>query len=458
MGEGELVPKTKVRYVCQNCGYESVKWFGNCPQCGSWGSFVEKAPPLTLNRLNSEGSLAFSLSEVLEADEERISVGIGEFDRVLGGGLVRGSVCLLGGEPGIGKSTLLLQVAGSLSRNGKEVFYVSAEESVRQVALRAKRLGIGPENIRIISESDIDRVLEIATSMSVDLLVVDSIQTVRASSIEAIPGSLSQVRECAQRIFSFAKDRGVPAFIVGHVTKEGIIAGPKLLEHLVDVVLYFEGDKRTQYRTLRAVKNRYGSTMELGIFEMTSKGLEEVKDPSRLFLSGLEGVPGAALGVVMEGERPLIVEVQALVTPTFFPYPKRVAQGFDFNRFQLLMAILEKRVGLSLSKYDVYLNIVGGLKSNDPALDLPLCCAVFSSYRDFAIPKGGVFIGEVGLLGEIRPVSFLSRRLGEAHRQGFSTAYIPKVREELNLGDMKLRSFTFIRELFEVMEEGDRSV
>ncbi len=450
------MPKYKVKYICQNCGYESLKWFGSCPQCGVWGSFVEKAPPLILDHTVAEGSIS-TLSEALAGEEEsRILVGIEEFDRVLGGGLVKGSVCLLGGEPGIGKSTLLLQVAGSLSSRGNKILYVSAEESVRQVASRARRLGIfsDSDNIYMVSESDLDRVLEMARALPIDLIVIDSIQTVKVSSIETIPGSLPQVRECAQRVFSFAKDREIPAFMVGHVTKEGAIAGPKLLEHLVDVVLYFEGDKRTQYRALRAVKNRYGSTLEVGIFEMTSKGLEEVKDPSAIFLSGLDGVPGAAVGVVMEGERPLVVEVQALVAPTFFPYPKRVAQGFDFNRLQLLIAVLEKRVGIPLGKYDVYLNIVGGLKSSDPALDVPVCCAIFSSYRELSIKGDGVFIGEIGLLGEVRPVSFVSRRLSEARRLGFRVAYIPKVGEELKIGEMELKSFVFLKEMFESMEEG----
>ncbi len=453
MGEREVMPKAKVRYVCQNCGYESVKWLGNCPECGAWGSFVEKTPPLTLS---SSSAVVSSLAEVLEEKEERFHTGIEEFDRVLGGGIVKGSVCLLGGEPGVGKSTLLLQVADALSKRGFKVFYVSAEESLRQIGIRARRLGIQAQHISLLSENDVDSLLAAAGSIDVDLLVIDSIQTVKTSILSSIPGSPSQVRECAQRIFSFAKEKGVSAFIVGHVTKEGAIAGPKLLEHLVDVVLYFEGDKRTQYRTLRAVKNRYGSTLEVGIFEMMSAGLKEVKDPSAIFLSGLKGVSGAAVGVVMEGERPILVEVQALVAPTFFPYPKRVSQGFDFNRLQLLIAVLEKRVGIPLGKYDVYLNIVGGLKSGDPALDVPVCCAILSSYRDLPIPSGNVFLGEVGLLGEVRPVPFISRRLKEAKRQGFSKAYIPGVKEDLYFeGEMRIRRVSLLRDLIKELERGD---
>lgn len=449
-----MVSKAKLRYVCQNCGYEAVKWIGSCPQCGSWGSFVEKAPPLTLP---SNGEMtALSLSRVLEKEEEhRIVIGIEEFDRVLGGGIVKGSVCLLGGEPGIGKSTLLLQAAGKLSSNGRSVLFVSAEESVRQVASRARRLGISSETLYLISENDIEKVIEVALSLPIDIMIIDSIQTVQSREADGIPGSISQVKECAQKVFSFAKERGISAFIVGHVTKEGVIAGPKLLEHLVDVVLYFEGDKRTQYRTLRAVKNRYGSTLEVGIFEMTSKGLEEVKDPSAIFLSGLDGVPGGAIGVIIEGERPLVIEVQALVTPTFFPYPRRVAQGFDFNRFQLLIAVLEKRIGLPLGKYDIYLNIVGGLRSNDPALDVPVCCAIFSSYKDIPLKGGSIFIGEVGLLGEVRPVPFTARRVLEAHRQGFLRAYLPKLKENINLGDFELFEIRFLKEIFERVKEGE---
>ncbi|MCD6364197.1 MAG: DNA repair protein RadA [Synergistetes bacterium] len=446
------MPKAKVRYVCQNCGYESIKWLGNCPECGAWGSFVEKTPPLTLS---SSSSAVASLGEVLAKEEERLCTGIEEFDRVLGGGIVKGSVSLLGGEPGVGKSTLLLQVANALSLQGLKVLYISAEESPRQVALRAKRLGIRAKSISLLSESEVDTALELANSLEVDLIVVDSIQTVRASNVSSVPGSPSQVRECAQKIFSFAKERGVSTFIVGHVTKEGAIAGPKLLEHLVDVVLYFEGDKRMQYRTLRAVKNRYGSTLEVGIFEMTSSGLREVKDPSAIFLSGLGGVSGAAIGVVMEGERPILVEIQALVAPTFFPYPKRISQGFDFNRLQLLIAVLEKRVGIPLGKYDVYLNIVGGLRSNDPALDVPVCCAIFSSYRNTPIPPGRIFIGEVGLLGEVRPVPFVFARLREASRRGFRIAYIPKASENFRFErDMEVVRVSLIKDIIKGIREG----
>ncbi|MBC7331484.1 MAG: DNA repair protein RadA [Synergistetes bacterium] len=445
--------KAKVRYVCDVCGYETLKWLGSCPQCGSWGSFIEKAPPLSLSSVSVKSPP--TLQKILEEEfEERLVTGIGEFDRVLGGGIVKGSVCLLGGEPGIGKSTLLLQIAGKLSSDGKPVLYVSAEESIKQVASRASRLGINSDRFYLVSENNIETIIETAKLSPIELIIIDSIQTVQSDQVGGVPGSVSQVRECAQRVFSFAKEEGISAFMVGHVTKEGNIAGPKLLEHLVDVVLYFEGDKRTQYRTLRSVKNRYGSTLEVGIFEMTSKGLMEVKDPSAIFLSGLEGVSGAAIGVVMEGERPLIIEVQALVTPTFFPYPRRVVQGFDFNRFQLLVAVLEKRIGLPLGKYDVYLNIVGGLKTNDPALDVPVCCAIFSSYKDIPFESGSLFIGEVGLLGEVRPVSFMGMRLSEAQRQGFSRAYVPKMKENMNLKDMKVYEVRFLKEILDRVERG----
>ncbi|MCS7233010.1 MAG: DNA repair protein RadA [Synergistetes bacterium] len=447
--------KSKLKYVCQSCGYETIKWMGSCPQCGVWGSFIEKAPPLTLP--STEGTV-LNLSRVLEEEgENRIAVGIEEFDRVLGGGIVKGSVCLLGGEPGIGKSTLLLQIAGKLSSGGKPVFYVSAEESIRQVALRARRLGIESENLYLVSEIDIEKILNMASSFPAEMIVIDSIQTVQSQEVDGIPGSIPQVRECAQKVFRFAKEKGISAFIVGHVTKEGTIAGPKLLEHLVDVVLYFEGDKRTQYRMLRSIKNRYGSTLEMGIFEMTSKGLREVKDVSAIFLSGLSGVPGGAVGVIIEGERPIVIEIQALVAPTFFPYPKRVVQGFDFNRFQLLIAVLEKRIGLPLGKYDVYLNIVGGLRTNDPALDVPVCCAIFSSYKDIPLNGTSVFIGEIGLLGEVRPVSFMARRITEACRQGFLKAYVPKLKEDIGLKGIELFEVRFLSEIFEKVKEGERT-
>jgi len=430
------------RYVCQSCGASVLRWEGQCRTCGEWNSLVETVvreeprPRVLAGGATGGGAAPVALSHPTEAgDEPRRAVGIGELDRVLGGGLVAGSVVLLGGEPGIGKSTLLLQAAAGVAGGpgAPMVLYATGEESVSQVRLRAARLeltsGAVGDGIRVVAETGVGRIVDLARAERPGLLVVDSVQTVASEELDGPPGSVGQVREATQRLMELAKGEGVPVILVGHVTKDGTLAGPKTLEHLVDVVLSVEGDRTGGLRLLRATKNRFGSTEEVGVFEMGERGLTEVADPARAFLADHdEPAPGSVVAPVLEGSRPILVEVQALVAPTGAPSPRRTASGVDPNRLALLVAVLGRRAGIGLGSHDVYANLAGGLSVGEPGLDLPLALALASSLRDRPIVTGTVAIGEVGLLGELRAVGGLDRRLREAARLGFARALVPRPR------------------------------
>ncbi len=423
--------KAKTIFFCTSCGYETPKWMGRCPTCGAFNTMeehVEKPTPTGKARSSPVGQSRKPqrISEVASDREIRFSTGMGELDRVLGGGAVAGSLVLVGGAPGIGKSTLLLQICNSLC-SGRRVLYVSGEESERQLKLRAERLGVAPEELFILSETRLSDVVAAAEDMQPDILIVDSIQTLFNEENDSSPGSVSQVKDCTMTMMQLSKSQGITVFVVGHINKDGNIAGPKVLEHMVDCVLYFEGDPNTSYRLLRAAKNRFGSTNEIGVFEMMDIGLVEVPNPSQMLLSGRpEGASGTCVACVMEGTRPVLAEVQALVTKTTFNVPRRAADGFDFNRAVLLMAVAEKRAGMKLSIFDAYINVIGGLRLDEPSADLPVALAIASSYRDSAISDDLVAIGEVGLTGEIRSVSHINQRLGEVSRLGFRKCIIPK--------------------------------
>ena len=423
--------KTKTVFYCTQCGNESPKWQGRCPACGAWNAMeehIEKKVPAGRAQSAPVGMSrkAQSISQVDCDAEIRFSTGMGELDRVLGGGAVEGSLVLVGGAPGIGKSTLLLQICAQLCQ-GRKVLYVSGEESERQIKLRAQRLGVAPEGLYILSETRLSDILDATEEMKPDILIADSIQTLYREENESSPGSVSQVKDCTMTLMQLSKGSGITVFVVGHINKDGNIAGPKVLEHMVDCVLYFEGDPNTSYRLLRAAKNRFGSTNEIGVFEMADSGLIEVPNPSQMLLEGRpEGAPGTCVACVMEGTRPVLAEVQALVTKTTFNVPRRAADGFDFNRAVLLMAVAEKRAGLKLNYFDAYINVIGGLRLEEPGADLPVILAVASSYRDAVIPHDLVAIGEVGLTGEIRSVSHMNQRLGEVSRLGFKKCIIPK--------------------------------
>ena len=421
--------KAKTVYFCNVCGNETPKWQGKCPACGAWNTLQEHVESVSSNRGiqvtvgRQEPKL---LSQVDFDSETRFSTGIGELDRVLGGGPVEGSLVLVGGAPGIGKSTLLLQICSKLCTERK-VLYVSGEESERQIKLRAERIGGAPDNLYILSETRISEILTCIEFLKPDVLIADSIQTLYNENNDSSPGSVSQVKDCTMAMMQLAKQNGITVFVVGHINKDGAIAGPKVLEHMVDCVLYFEGDQNASYRLLRAVKNRFGSTNEIGVFEMIDKGLIEVPNPSQMLLEGRpEGACGTCVACVMEGTRPILAEVQALVCKTSFNVPRRTADGFDFNRAALLLAVAEKRCGLKLGVFDAYINVIGGLNLNEPGADLPVILAVASSYRDRAVPNDLVAIGEVGLTGEIRSVSHMNQRLGEIARLGFKRCIIPK--------------------------------
>ncbi len=412
-------------YTCQSCGYRSPRWLGRCPNCEEWNTLVEE---VELPRRPRTGSTAkpTPLPEVLPLPEERWPTGIGELDRVLGGGFVPGSLVLVGGDPGIGKSTLALQAAFRLAQSGRRVLYVAGEESAQQTRMRAERLGALSREVWVVAETDLEAVLDAARKLRPALVVVDSIQTVYRPDVPSSPGSVGQVRECASALLQLAKSQGVAVLLVGHVTKEGALAGPKVLEHLVDTVLYFEGERHQAYRVLRATKNRFGSTNEIGVFEMRGSGLAEVPDPSAAFLSQRpERTPGAAVVCTVEGSRPLLVEVQALVSPAAFGTPRRATSGVDYNRLLLLLAVLEKHVGLAFSQADVYANAAGGVRVDEPAADLGVALAVVSSYRTLALESRTVFCGELGLGGEVRAVPQLGRRLAEARKLGFNRALVP---------------------------------
>ncbi|TYO96660.1 DNA repair protein RadA/Sms [Geothermobacter ehrlichii] len=421
--------KAKTIFSCQQCGYQSPKWLGRCPDCGQWNSLVEEtvqpAPGRRSGVAAGTASVPQWLSEVNAREEDRLQVGIGEFDRVLGGGVVPGSLTLIGGDPGIGKSTLLLQALGRLAGHGAAL-YVTAEESARQVKLRAERLGVAAGQLLLLAETALEAILEHIRQLDPAFLVVDSIQTIFTAALESAPGSVSQVRECAGRLMQVAKGDGIPTFIVGHVTKDGAIAGPRMLEHMVDTVLYFEGDAGHPYRILRAVKNRFGSTNEIGVFEMRESGLVEVPNPSELFLAERpEGVAGSAVVPSLEGSRPILVELQALVSPTSFGTPRRTTIGFDHNRVALLGAVLEKKVGLSLLAQDIFLNVAGGVRLDEPAVDLGVAAALASSHLNRPIPSRTIVFGEIGLAGEVRAVSRPELRVKEASRLGFDRCFLP---------------------------------
>lgn len=417
-------------YFCNSCGYESPKWMGRCPSCGEWNTFVEEKVSTKQSSRNksliaTEGARPVKLSEIQPLDEPRIHMPSEELNRVLGGGLVAGSLTLLGGEPGIGKSTLLLQ--NILSIRNRRILYVSGEESASQLKLRADRLGKVSDNTFILTETQLDKIFTQIENVKPQLVIVDSIQTIASSDIESAAGSVSQVRECAAALLRYAKESGVPVILVGHINKDGAIAGPKVLEHIVDTVIQFEGDRQYLYRILRAIKNRFGSTNEIGIYEMVAKGLREVKNPSEMLLSDNreEEMSGIAIGVTIDGTRPFLVEVQALVSSAAYGTPQRSVTGFDQRRLNMLLAVLEKRARFKLGQKDVFLNIAGGLKVTDPALDLAVVAAVMSSNFDVAVPRHAAFAGEVGLSGEIRTVTRIDQRVAEAAKLGFETIFIP---------------------------------
>ncbi len=413
----------KTKFVCQNCGAFSPKWLGRCPNCGVYNSFVEEVIEKSEATAKKDAKPVV-LSDVPYENYQRKSVGILEMDRVLGGGLVPGSLILLGGDPGIGKSTLMLQISDYISNDGSKVFYVSGEESSSQIRLRAERLNAQTGKINILSETELETILNIAEEVKPDLMVIDSIQTVYKSNISSAPGSVAQVRECGGDIMRFAKTHNVTTVIIGHVTKFGVIAGPKTLEHIVDTVLYFEGDKEGQYRILRAIKNRFGATNELGVFEMTVAGLKEVMNPSSIFISDVVA-PGAVIVSVIEGSRPFLVEVQALTSPTFFNYPQRVTTGIDYKRLAMLLAVLERRMGINVYGLDCFVNVAGGIKLSETSSDLGILLAIASSIKNRPVGKGILVIGEVGLCGEVRPVYGLDIRLKEAEKLGFQLAITP---------------------------------
>ncbi|MBF7082820.1 DNA repair protein RadA [Desulfallas sp. Bu1-1] len=419
----------KTGYYCSICGHFASRWMGRCAGCGEWNTYVEEVvSPGREPRKTEPRELPLPISEVSPADGERRSTGMTELDRVLGGGLVPGSLVLLGGDPGIGKSTLLLQVAGAVSAGGHRVLYVSGEESARQIRLRADRLGTAGPQLFVYAETDLGLVEEQVGAVGPSLVVVDSIQTMFSPDITSAPGSVSQVRECTARLMRLAKDRAVSIFVVGHVTKEGMIAGPRVMEHMVDVVLYFEGERNQTFRILRGVKNRFGSTNEIGIFEMSGAGLREVPNPSSFFLMehARRDVPGTVVVPVMEGTRPLLVEIQSLVCPTSLGVPRRMTAGVDHNRVALIMAVLEKRLGLMLGNCDAYVNVVGGVRIDEPAADLGIAMVLASSFRERAIDGRTAVMGELGLTGEIRPVTAVDKRVREAARLGFRRCIIPR--------------------------------
>jgi DNA repair protein RadA/Sms len=423
------VAKVKTNFICQQCGVSSHAYLGRCPGCGAWNSMIEtieERPQPARVGVRRPAELPQPLTALGATAVDRISVPISELDRVLGGGLVPGTLVLIGGDPGIGKSTLVLQAAAALAGVKGPVLYVSAEESAQQIRLRADRLGVRSGEVLVLSGTDLDEILASASAVSPSLLIVDSIQTVSVDDITSAAGSVSQVRECTARLMQWGKSRDIPIFIIGHVTKEGAIAGPRVLEHMVDAVLYLEGERHGHFRVLRAVKNRFGSTDEVGVFEMAESGLREVRNPSEAFLEERnETATGSSVAVTVEGTRPILVEVQALTTPSAFGLPRRSANGLDAGRLQLLVAVLQKRVGLGLGGQDVYANVVGGMRIGEPAADLAVALAIASSFRDRPIDSRLVAIGEIGLSGELRSVGQVERRLGEARRLGFDKAIIP---------------------------------
>ncbi len=429
-----MLKNKKTVYFCQECGYESAKWMGQCPGCKAWNTFVEetvsakKSSSAGITKTSDRRQEPVILKDISLSEDERQTTKIGELDRVLGGGIVPGSLVLVGGDPGIGKSTLLLQVCRNLAESQASVLYISGEESLRQIKLRANRIGQFNDKMQLLCETNLEVIRGVIEGRKPDVVVIDSIQTMFHEDVSSAPGSVSQVRESTNILMQIAKGMGISIFIVGHVTKEGNVAGPRVLEHMVDTVLYFEGDRHASYRILRAVKNRFGSTNEIGVFEMCNTGLEEVKNPSEFLLNGRpENASGSVVACSMEGTRPILVEIQALVCQSNFGIPRRTAVGTDFNRVNLLMAVLEKKVGIHLAASDAYVNIAGGMKMTEPAIDLGICLAIVSSAKDIVIPDNVMVFGEVGLSGEIRAVSMAGQRVREAKKLGFGTVMLPEV-------------------------------
>lgn len=449
--------KAKTVYFCTACGNELLKWQGKCPACGQWDTITEYTPkPAAPGAIHIAAACAERtvqrLNDVTTDSETRFSTGITELNRVLGGGAVVGSLVLVGGAPGIGKSTLLLQICSSLCTDRK-VLYVSGEESEKQIKLRAQRIGVTPDELYILSETNLSTIIETTEQLRPDVLIVDSIQTLYHDGNESTPGSVSQVKDCTMSLMQLSKSTGITVFVVGHINKDGAIAGPKVLEHMVDCVLYFEGASNTPYRLLRAAKNRFGSTNEVGVFEMNDTGLTEVPNPSLMLLEGRpDGAPGTCVACVMEGTRPMLAEVQALVTKTSYNVPRRTSDGFDFNRAALLLAVAEKRAGLKLGVFDAYINVIGGLRLDEPGADLPVVLAIASSYREQPIASDLVAIGEVGLTGEIRSVSHMNQRLAEVARLGFTKCIIPrKTAEKLELpNNLEIYKVQNLREAIEI--------
>ena len=424
-------------FFCQNCGHEETKWLGQCPMCKEWNTFVEENISVSKSstvKLAKEAEVV-ALKNIETDFEERIHTQIQELDRVLGGGIVPGSLVLVGGDPGIGKSTLLLQVCQKLCESKKQVLYISGEESLKQIKLRANRMGEFKEDLYLLCETNLEDIRNIIESRKPDIVVIDSIQTMYSEVVSSAPGSVSQVRESTNVFMQLAKGLGISIFIVGHVTKEGTVAGPRVLEHMVDTVLYFEGDRHASYRILRGVKNRFGSTNEIGVFEMRQNGLVEVENPSEYMLNGKpEHASGSVVACSIEGTRPILIEIQALVCSSNFGMPRRTAAGTDYNRVNLLMAVLEKRLGLHLSNYDAYVNIAGGVKMNEPAIDLGIVMAIVSSYKNHPIDEKTIVFGEVGLSGEVRAVSMPEQRVAEAKKLGFETCILPEVSKDMVKG------------------------
>ena len=456
-----MAAKTKSVYICSNCGYETPKWLGRCPECNEWATLEESVKQVQSALSLKQGAKAlksvtsFSLNDIQTDNEIRYKTGMKELDRVLGGGIVKGSLVLLSGDPGIGKSTLLLQICTYLGK-GLKILYVSGEESYSQIKLRADRLKVKTENLYILCETDVQAICEHISSTTPDIVIVDSIQTMNFTELNSSPGCVTQVRESSNMFMRTAKSLSIPVIMVGHVNKDGNIAGPKVLEHIVDAVLYFEGERNLSFRILRAVKNRFGSTNEIGVFEMMEKGLSEVENPSEMLISGRpKNTPGSCVACVMEGTRPLLAEIQGLVTSTGFGNPRRISNGFDYNRFAMLIAVLEKRGGYYFSNMDAYINIVGGMKLDEPALDLTIAMALVSSLKDYALRDDVLAFGEIGLAGEIRGVSHCEQRIKEAARLGFNKCIVPKsnlknisasIKKEIEIVGVKT-----IREAFEAI-------
>lgn len=449
--------KSKSVYICSECGFESAKWYGKCPGCGQWNCMNEEFREAVSKKAAGTAashniSHPVPINEISSSEEERYHTGLSELDRVLGGGIVKGSLILISGDPGIGKSTILLQICEYLGKSLR-ILYVSGEESGRQIKLRASRLGVSSENLYIMTETDIQCVVEQIRSDKPDLVMIDSIQTMNYTDLSSSPGSVTQVRECTNAVMRASKSLDIPAIIVGHVNKDGAIAGPKVLEHIVDAVLYFEGDRQMTYRILRAVKNRYGSTNEIGVFDMGENGLHQVDNPSLAMLSGRpKNVSGTCVTCVMEGSRPILAEIQGLATTTGFGNPRRMSTGFDYNRMCLLLAVLEKRAGYYFSNLDAYVNVVGGLRLDEPAADLAVAISLVSSLKDVPIRDDAIVFGEIGLAGELRSVSHVEARISEASRLGFKKCILPYHSMKLanaNYGDIQLVGVRNVREAFE---------